>query len=444
MLIGDFLKQVKRQVILEDNKKYKLLGVKWYGQGMFLREEKYGKEIKAEKLYRVHTGDFVYNRLFAWKSSFAIVEDEHDGCLVSNEFPTFEYDKEKTDPFFLLTYVLQPKYIDFVNRQSGGMSGISRKRFKEEIFLRSNFPDYKIEQQRKIASQIKHHKKSILGFSSICVEQRNYLARLRQAVLREAIRGKLTAEWRNQNPKLIGGENHASKLLEQIRIKKDHLIKSGKFRKEKPLPPIADNEKPFALPEGWVWCRLGEVCSKIGSGSTPKGSNYAADGFPFFRSQNVHDEGLVYDDIKFISSAVHEQMRGTVVVADDLLLNITGGSLGRCALVPKDFKEGNVSQHVCIIRSVLMNQAFMHKIILSPLFQGMVFGSTTGAGREGLPKYNLEQFVIPIPPLAEQQAIDKNVQKFMGMVDELGQQVSDRQARSELLLQSVLREAFAK
>ena len=73
LLIGNFLKQVKRQVVLEDEKLYKLLGVKWYGQGMFLREEKFGNDIKAEKLYLVHTGDFVYNRLFAWKSSFAIV-----------------------------------------------------------------------------------------------------------------------------------------------------------------------------------------------------------------------------------------------------------------------------------------------------------------------------------------------------------------------------------
>lgn len=83
LVIGDFLKQVKREVILKDNETYSLLGVKWYGKGMFLREVKKGKEIKAKKLYMVKKGDFVYNRLFAWKSSFAIVEEEFDGCLVS-------------------------------------------------------------------------------------------------------------------------------------------------------------------------------------------------------------------------------------------------------------------------------------------------------------------------------------------------------------------------
>jgi type I restriction enzyme S subunit len=441
-VIGDILKQVKRQVKLEDNKRYKLLGVQWYGKGMFLREEKLGKDIKADKLYRVHTGDFVYNRLFAWKYSFAIVESALDGCLVSNEFPTFECDPRKVDPYFLLTYVLQPTYIDFVNRQSGGMSSISRKRFKEEIFLNSPFPNYTPDQQRTISASIKNHKGNLTDLALTLDGQTDLLKQLRQAVLQEAIEGKLTAEWRKQNPKLISGENHASKLLERIRAEKDKLIKEGKIRKEKPLPPITNSDKPFDLLDGWVWCRLGDICSKIGSGSTPKGSNYSTKGIPFFRSQNIHDEGLKYDDIKFISVDVHKHMDGTLVVANDLLLNITGGSLGRCALVPKEFDEGNVSQHVCIIRRIFISEVFLHKLVLSPLFQKMVFGATTGAGREGLPKYNLEQFVIPLPPLSEQQAIIERVGKLLAMVDQLEKQVSDRKEQSELLMQSVLREAF--
>ncbi len=273
--------------------------------------------------------------------------------------------------------------------------------------------------------------------------QVSLLGKLRQAVLQAAIEGKLTSEWRKQNPELIGGENHASKLLEKIRAEKNHLIKEGKIQKEKLLLPITEDEKPFTLPDGWVWCRLGGICSKIGSGSTPKGSNYSVKGIPFFRSQNVYDEGLVYGDIKFISPDVNEQMNGTIVIAGDLLLNITGGSLGRCALVPKGFHEGNVSQHVCIIRSLLMCEAFMHKIVLSPLFQGMVFESTTGAGREGLPKYNLEQFVIPIPPLAEQQVIANCADNLAKIIDESKEQVYKRKEQAELLMQAVLQEAFA-
>ncbi len=185
-----------------------------------------------------------------------------------------------------------------------------------------------------------------------------------------------------------------------------------------------------------------EVCSKIGSGSTPKGSNYSNDGIPFFRSQNVHNDGLVYDDIKFISEDVHQKMNGTTVLTNDVLLNITGGSLGRCALVPSDFEEGNVSQHVSIIRPVKLENSYLHKIILSPLIQGYIFNSTTGAGREGLPKYNLEQFVIPLPPLSEQQRIVSKLDKLMQYCDKLEQSIDQSLQQAESLRQSILKRAF--
>jgi len=272
--------------------------------------------------------------------------------------------------------------------------------------------------------------------------QTGFFKRLRQQILQEAIEGKLTAEWRKNNPELISGDNHASKLLEKIKAEKERLIKEKKIKKQPPLAPITDNEKPFDLPEGWEWHRLGNLCSKIGSGSTPRGSNYSTEGIPFFRSQNIHDRGLVYDDVKFISDDVHGRMKGTVVQSADVLLNITGGSLGRCALVPSDFTEGNVSQHVCIIRGTEINHEYLHILMLSSLSQKMIFNNTTGAGREGLPKYNLEQFVVTVPPLTEQQAIVERVNSLKRMIDELEKQVTERKEQSQMLMRSVLKEAF--
>ena len=221
---------------------------------------------------------------------------------------------------------------------------------------------------------------------------------------------------------------------------KEEKSKSGK--KEKPLPPIKPEEIPFKIPKDWVWCRLGEICSKIGSGSTPKGSNYSKEGFPFFRSQNIYDNGLIFEDITFISDEVQKQMFGTVVYANDILLNITGGSLGRCALVPNDFNEGNVSQHVCIIRPISTENKYLHYLILSPFFQFFIFNSTTGAGREGLPKCNLEQFPIPLPPLSEQQRIVAKLEQLMAYCDQLETSIKESKQQNEKLLQQVLREAL--
>ena len=116
--------------------------------------------------------------------------------------------------------------------------------------------------------------------------------------------------------------------------------------------------------------------------------------------------------------------------------------MGRCALVPNDFHEGNVSQHVCIIRPMLVDNRFYHMVILSPFFQALIFSSTTGAGREGLPKYNLEQFLIPMPPLAEQSRILVKLVELMQICDELEVRIHESKGQNEQLLQQVLREAL--
>ena len=195
-------------------------------------------------------------------------------------------------------------------------------------------------------------------------------------------------------------------------------------------------DMPFEVPKGWVWTTLEEITSKIGSGSTPKGSNYSEEGIPFFRSQNVYNEGLVYEDIKFISDATHQLMIGTEVHSKDLLLNITGGSLGRCAIVPADFQIGNVSQHVCIIRSILVLSSYIHTFIFSPFFKKTM--NITGSGREGLPKYNLEKMFLPIPPLKEQERIIKEIEYWFTFIDTIEQskvnlQTAIKQTKSKIL-----------
>ncbi|MCS2344504.1 restriction endonuclease subunit S [Bacteroides fragilis] len=193
---------------------------------------------------------------------------------------------------------------------------------------------------------------------------------------------------------------------------------------------------PFEVPDNWVWTTVENICSKIGSGSTPKGSNYTSDGIFFFRSQNVHNLGIVLDDIKYISEDVHKSMIGTEVRPNDLLLNITGGSLGRCAIVPNIIDRGNVSQHVCILRPISIKAEYLHTFILSSFFARTM--KITGSGREGLPKYNLEKMFLPLPPFAEQQRIVAEIKRWFAFVDQIEQskanlQTAIKQAKSKIL-----------
>ena len=222
------------------------------------------------------------------------------------------------------------------------------------------------------------------------------------------------------------------------RQEKERLIKEGKIKRSKKSAKTSDTPHyenvPFEIPNSWVWTTIEEICSKIGSGSTPRGSNYSANGIPFFRSQNVYNDRLVYDDIKYISEEVHQKMKGTEVLANDLLLNITGGSLGRCAVVPADFNCGNVSQHVCIMRSVLVEPEYFHALVLSSYFAKSM--KITGSGREGLPKYSLEQMAFPLPPLSEQQRIVMEIEKLFALIDQI--------EHSKVNLQTIIKQTKSK
>ena len=107
-------------------------------------------------------------------------------------------------------------------------------------------------------------------------------------------------------------------------------------------------------------------------------------------------------------------MIGTEVFPNDLLLNITGGSLGRCSIVPNEIDRANVSQHVCILRPIIVKSEYLHAFILSSFFARTM--KITGSGREGLPKYNLEKMLLPLPPLEEQIKIIKELNQWLGWV----------------------------
>ncbi len=240
------------------------------------------------------------------------------------------------------------------------------------------------------------------------------VAKLRELILTLAVQGKLVP----QDP----ADEPASVLLQKIRAEKDRLIAEGKIKRDKPLAEIAQEDKPFELPMGWEWVRLSALLQKIGAGSTPLGGRevYVPSGVKFLRSQNVWDEGLRLDGVAFIKPETHAKMAGTVVVASDLLFNITGASIGRCAVVPSDFDEANVSQHVTIIRAVLPElNAFLHKVLVSRHVQQTVMDVQVGVSREGLSIAKLGQFLIPVPPLAEQSRIVTRVEALMRLCDAL-------------------------
>lgn len=380
----------------------------------------------------VKDGDLVISGINVEKGAMNIFHGEED-VVATIHYSSYTYDANVIELQFLKHFLKSKKFKDVLKEQVPG--GIKTEiKPKHLLPLEIQIPK-SLDEQRNVVNHLDELYESLNNLSTEITHQLNIIKDLRQAYLREAMQGLLVSNETSDN-------KTGADLLAEIQIEKAQLVKDKKIKKPKPLAPITEDETPFAIPENWTWCRVDDVSTKIGSGSTPKGSNYSEEGYPFFRSQNIKNEGLVFEDIKFISDEVQKQMIGTQVIGDDLLLNITGGSLGRCALVPNDFEKGNVSQHVCIIRGIKLLPKFYHFLVLSPYFQTLIFSSTTGAGREGLPKYNLELFAIPLPPLEIQERIVAKLNELMGYCDALEEQVKQSQQSNELLLQQVLREAL--
>jgi type I restriction enzyme S subunit len=219
------------------------------------------------------------------------------------------------------------------------------------------------------------------------------------------------------------------------------VIAEDKVKKHETLPVVANEEIPFSIPSGWCVMRMGWLARKLGAGSTPLGgkSVYQDEGIPFLRSQNVHDDGLRLEDVALIPRAVHNKMSGTHIEDQDILLNITGASIGRCALVPSGFGEGNVSQHVAIIRLfVPAIREFIHLSLVSPNYQNLIMDVQVGVSREGLSMQRLRFFPMVLPPLAEQHRIVAKVDELIALCDELEAAQAKRERRRDLLVATTL------
>ena len=173
------------------------------------------------------------------------------------------------------------------------------------------------------------------------------------------------------------------------------------------------NVPPLRFPEfsgEWKMCTIGELITKVGSGVTPRGGEavYKTEGHPFVRSQNVGLGNLLLDDIAFIDEETHLRQKNTELQFNDVLLNITGASIGRSALVDKQIVGGNVNQHVCIIRTKEnLVPSFICSFLLSNYGQRQIDSFQAGGNRQGLNFEQIKSIKITIPSKDEQIKIAK-------------------------------------
>ncbi|MEZ8231709.1 restriction endonuclease subunit S [Vibrio splendidus] len=195
------------------------------------------------------------------------------------------------------------------------------------------------------------------------------------------------------------------------------------------------------IPEDWGVLSIGEFSIKVGSGKTPKGGSsvYVDSGRPFVRSQNIGWGQLRLSDLSYITEEIHQTFSGSEIKTDDVLLNITGASIGRCALANQQIEKGNVNQHVCIIRlnSKKVKPYILQALVNSELGQNQIDSYQAGGNREGLNFSQVKNLKFPFSSIPKEQIA---IATILTDMDEEIQALQQRLSKTRQIKQGMMQE----
>jgi type I restriction enzyme S subunit len=263
-------------------------------------------------------------------------------------------------------------------------------------------------------------------------------ADLRKSILTLAVQGKLVS----QNP----DEEVAHQLLIRVADEKFRLVQSKVIKSERPLDPISDNEALFRLPDKWAWCRAGDLCRSISSGSTPEQSVFSrTEGVPYLKVYNIRNQKVDFEyKAQFIPAAYHrEKMKRSTLIPGDVIMNIVGPPLGKVAIIPETFPEWNCNQAIAFFRPVFREFApYIYMFLKQGSFLKNIELIGT-AGQDNISVTKCKFIPIPIPPLPEQRRIVAKVDELMALVDALETQLTTSQTKAAELMEAVVAELTA-
>ena len=384
--LGKLLTHSKEHAEISPTELYKLITVRLWGKGIVLRDIVSGSELSVGYRHVARSGQFIVSRIDARHGAFGLVPNNLDGALVSSDFPVFNIDISCVEPGFLKWFTKSQSFITLCNAASEGTT--NRVRLRIDQFESLAIPLPPLEEQRRIVAHIE-----------VLVQRIEEARALQQAAMRDA----------------------------------DALFEAEINKAFEACP--TDNS-----------CSLKDLTTKIGSGSTPRGGKavYLERGIPFVRSLNIRMRRFQYEDLAFISRSIHERMRGTKLQSGDVLLNITGASIGRVACFPDDLDEGNVNQHVAIIRPrpERLSSRFLMYWLSQPKSQQYIDEKQKGGTRQGFTKAQIQAVKIPAVPIDVQIDIAAGLDELQSQVAKLKRLQEETQNDLIALLPSVLDRVF--
>ena len=452
--IGDFLKRKRIPIQLESDKEYKLITIKLYHKGVYLRGNKKGSEIHSN-MYKVSKGDFILSGIDARNGAFGIVPDSLDGAIVTNDFWYFDIDELIIKKEFFLWLTSTPVFLDVCQKASMGET--QRIRLQKDAFFNYQIKCPSIEYQDEFLARINPIIEKIKIIQSETEKQTEYAKLLRQNILQEAIEGKLTADWRKKNPVQKGNPDYdAEALFEQIQKGEvsPSLQPASQFSatpsagsnaarnaRSKTLAPITDEEKPFEISEGWKWVRLGELGEYYrGSGITR--ADIIEKGYPCVRYGELYTTyDLCFTNTKsFISKELYTKCKK--FCKNSIIFTLTGENRQDIAKASAylGIEPVAASGDLGFWINHQQNPKYLSFFLASLYFTNKKKRIATGDFIIHISVEKIKNVLLPLPPLKEQEEIVNKVETLLAKVTTLENQIQDRKSLSDKLIFGIIKE----
>ncbi|OQA13054.1 MAG: EcoKI restriction-modification system protein HsdS [Firmicutes bacterium ADurb.Bin356] len=303
---------------------------------------------------------------------------------------------------YLFSYLMSPAFDSYANHTENA-KGVAYPAINDDRLYRAIVPLPPLAEQKRIVAKIEellpYIERYEKAWSKLKELNKRFPSDMQKSILQFAIQGKLV-EQRTE-------EGTAEMLYKQIQAEKKRLIKAGKIKKEKPLPEIKDDEKPFDIPEGWMWVRLGYAISLLsGQDMTASEYNDNSKGIPYITgASNIEDSCIIINRWTESAKAIAHK--------DDLLLTCKG-TIGKTAILAEN--QVHIARQIMAITAYIVDIQFIRFFIESSI---NFLKSQAKSMIPGIERRNVLNLAFPLPPLAEQKRIVAKIEELMPLCERL-------------------------
>ncbi|OUQ36119.1 restriction endonuclease subunit S [Faecalibacterium sp. An122] len=368
------------------------------------------RKITGDKV-RFHKEQILYSKLRPYLKKVLVAPA--DGICSSEIVPFYLYGKQN---LYYWVCVLKSPYVDsLINSVT---YGVKMPRVGTETMLNLVVPLPPLAEQKSIVAKIEELLPLVDRYEQAWTKLEDFNRRfpedMKKSILQQAIQGKLV----EQRPE----EGTAQELYEQIQIEKQRLIKEGKLKKEKPLPEITEEEKPFEIPEGWMWVRIGDVVSKITDGTHHSPPNSEDGEYKYITAKNIKDSGIDLKNITYVSKAIHDEIYSRCNPdKGDVLLIKDGATTGVVTV-------NNIEEPFSMLSSVALLKLthgifawYLVYVLRSNLFYKNIRSQMKGTGITRITLKQIVPLAIPLPPFDEQKRIVERLEELLAVCERLKQ-----------------------